>query len=561
MIMRRKAAAVCVFALAANGGCANLGEKTQGRTKPPAPVESPKDAKEAMNVKKAQLLVPEEHDPPEEIVNAQLPAPTFMQVPQGYKVELWVQGLTYPTSVTWDDKGQMYVAEAGGAFLEEAPPARILRVEKGKATEVANLSDKDIKASVVGLTWHKGAFYFTHRDEDRTGAVSKMTPDGTVTRLITGIVDGQTDHQTNDIRVGPDGRMYVASGVGGNAGIIGQDMTPFVLKDPTLHTTSAKDIVLTGVNAMIPDYRTPHQGDMIRTGAYVPFGTEINPGHVIKGTNKAGGAILVFDPNNAEATVRPYAWGFRNVVGLAWDAGGQLFATQNGYDLIPPRPIKDQYDPTYLVREGAWYGWPDFSAAFEPVTDPKFRAPGQMIAPVYVRGELQGRKIMFLIDHDKSGLKRPDKSLIAGLHEINASPSKLDVAPASWGPDAGSLFIAEWGDMAWFNNATRDLPAGNRVSRINPSTKKVEPFLSNKALGPASAHNKPGLGLERPFDVKFGPDGAMYIVDYGQHSIVLQRVAEGHLPFEFAPKTGMIWKVTRSVGATATTGKPRVQAQ
>lgn len=531
--------------------CASMGEKTQARTKPPAPVESPEDAKSSSSVVKAQAMTPKEQDAPKEITNAQLPEPTFMQVPEGYKVELLVQGLTYPTSITWDDQGQMYVAEAGGAFLEEAPPARILRVEKGKATELVNLSEKDINAAVVGLVWHKGAFYFTHRDEDDKGAVSKVTPDGQVTRLVSGIVDAQTDHQLNDIRVGPDGRMYVASGVGGNAGIIGEDMTPFVLKHPELHTTSAQEIVLTGVNAMIPDYRTPHQGDMVRTGAYVPFGTEINPGHVIKATKKAGGAILVFDPENAEATIRPYAWGFRNVVGMTWDRNGQMYASQNGYDVVPPRPILDQHDPTYIVKEGAWYGWPDFSAAFEPVTDRKFLPPRQLIAPVYVRGELQGRKIMFLIDHQKSGLKQPDKSLIAGLHEVNSSPSKLDVAPQSWGTVAGQLFVAEWGDMAWFNNATRDLPAGNRISRINPSTKKVEPFLRNKELGPASDHNKPGLGLERPFDVKFGPDGAMYIVDFGQHRIVLQRVAEGHLPFEFPPKTGMIWKVSPTGAAAA----------
>jgi hypothetical protein len=30
----------------------------------------------------------------------------------------------------------------------------------------------------------------------------------------------------------------------------------------------------------------------------------------------------------------------------------------------------------------------------------------------------------FLIDHEASGLKRQDKSLILGWHEVNSSPSK-----------------------------------------------------------------------------------------------------------------------------------------
>jgi glucose/arabinose dehydrogenase len=53
------------------------------------------------------------------------------------------------------------------------------------------------------------------------------------------------------------------------------------------------------------------------------------------------------------------------------------------------------------------------------------------------------------------------------------------------------------------------------------------------------------MGIERPFDVKFGPDGAMYIVDFGQHLIVLKHIEYGHLPFEWPERTGVIWKVTK----------------
>ncbi len=137
-----------------------------------------------------------------------------IQLPSGYRIEKVIGGLTYPTSITWDDQQRMYVAEAGGAFFEEEPPARILRIEDGEAVEVANLDEKGIGASVVGLVWHQGAFYFTHRASDRTGAVSRMSPEGTVTELFSGVIDSQTDHQLNDIRVGPDGLMYVASGAG-----------------------------------------------------------------------------------------------------------------------------------------------------------------------------------------------------------------------------------------------------------------------------------------------------------------------------------------------------------
>jgi glucose/arabinose dehydrogenase len=471
-----------------------------------------------------------------------------IQLPKGFKIEKVAGELTYPTSVTWDNEGRMYVAEAGGAFLDEPAPARILRIENGKVTEVANLEQKGIYPSISGMVWHQGALYFTHRANDMTGAVSRMTPDGNVTELFRGFVDSQTDHQLNDIRVGPDGRMYFASGAGGNSAVMAQDMTPFVLKNPTTaRATPAKDIVLTGRDFKIPNYLTEDVfGDTVLSGAFVPFGTETKPGQVIKGVKKPGGAIMVFDPANSEASLEMYAWGFRNIIGMAWNKQGEMFAAQNGYDVAAGRPIKDEYDPTYRVRKDAWYGWPDFSAALEPVTDPKFQPPGELLAPVFINGVMQEKKLGFVIDHQASGLTPPDKSLIAGLHDVNSSPSKPDVAPDSWGEYADHLFVPEWGDMAWFTNPLRNKPTGNRIVRINPANGKVEPFIHNAKPGPASEQGALGMGIERPYDVKFGPDGAMYIVDFGQHAIVLRHIEHGHLPFEWPERTGAIWKVTKS---------------
>lgn len=507
-------------------------------------VETPAGGDDAANVPaKPVMLVP-----PVRVTSKDLkPSPDYptIMLPAGYRIEKLTSDLTYPTAVTWDDQGRMFIAEAGGAFLEEAPPARILEVLPGGRTrEVANLEGK-IQASLVGLVWHQGAFYFTHRDKDGTGAVSRMAPGGKIETLFTGIQDSKTDHQLNDIRVGPDGRLYVASGAGGNVGVMGQDMTPFVLKWPDARATPCKDIVLTGQNFEFPNYVTKEQGDKVRTGAFVPYGTPTKPGQTIKGSNKCGGAILAFDPQNPEATLRPYAWGFRNVIGMAWNKEGEMFAAQNGYDQTPPRPIRDFFDPVYRVREGAWYGWPDFSAAGDPVTNAAFVAPGSLYAASYIDGKPQPKKPQFLIDHQASGLTPPDKSLAVGLFPINSSPSKLDVAPASWGDMAGRLFVAEWGDMAWFTNATRTEPVGNQIAWINPKSKEVQPFIQNIKPGPASEQDAAEKGLERPFDLRFGPDGAMYIVDYGRMGIVLARIAEGHLPLEFAPRTGAIWRVTR----------------
>lgn len=473
-------------------------------------------------------------------------AGSIVQVAPGYRVEKVVGGLTYATSVVWDNQGRLYVVEGGGQFLEEPPPPRIMRVDGNQLIEVVNLADKGVGDTIGGITWHNGAFYISHRDlADRTGAVSRVTLDGTVTRLFSGIIDSQSEHQVNDIQVGPDGRMYLTSGPAGNSGVVGIDLAPFVERSPMVHTTPCQEIVLTGQNFVTPDFRTPDQSDTTMTGAYVPFGTMTTPGQRVPGTNKCGGSILVFDPANPEATLRPYAWGLRNVLGVAWNANGEMFAGVNGYDVRGSRPVNDQYDATYRVREGVWYGWPDFSAALEPLTDPKFDSPDSLQAPIMVNGQMRPKALGFVIDHAASGLARPDRSLVYGLHESNSSPSKLDFAPAGWGTFGGQLFVAEWGDLAPGTTPLRNMPTGYQVVRIDPATGQAVTFARNAMPGPASAQGAAGMGFERPLDVKFGPDGAMYIVDYGTARVNPARAAMGQVPYEFPPETGALWRITR----------------
>lgn len=486
--------------------------------------------------------------PDEEVADNLQASPQFPNIflPAGFRIEKVVEGLTFPTALTFDDQGQMYVAEAGGAFLEEPPPARIMRIENGTATQFVNL-EPFVTASVVGLTFYNGAFYISHRDkQDRTGAVSRVTMDGQVTKILTGVMDSQAEHQVNDIKVGPDGRMFLATGPAGNAAVVGLDIAPFVALSPNLHTTPCQDIVLNGVNYRTPDFRSRvDASDVTETGAFVPFGTATTPGQRIPGTKKCGGSILVFDPNNAEATVRPFVSGLRNAVGLAF-RGNEMFVTVNGYDVRGSRPFNDNVDPTYRVVEGRFYGYPDFSlGTFESISDPKFDVPNSLQAPQFINGQPQGKDPQLpVIDLAASGLQRPDRSLVAALHPINSSPSGIDASPASFGSFGNQLFIAEWGDLAPPTTPLRNLPVGSRIVRINPGSDRPEAFVRNRMRGPASEQGAAGMALERPFYVKFGPDGAMYIVDYGVSRP--NRPGSSPGPYEFVPRTGIIWKVSRS---------------
>ncbi len=469
---------------------------------------------------------------------------SLLEVADGYKVEKVVGGLTYPTSLTWDNQGNMYVAEAGGALgPEQLAPSRILKVANGTATELVNLTGKGVHAALVGMVWFNGAFYITHRADDLSGAVSRVTMNGQVTKIFDGILDSKAEHQINDIKVGPDGKLYVTVGPAGNAGVMDMSVAAFVKLSPDVHTTPCKDIVLLGRNFKSADFRSNNPTDSVMTGAYVPFGTATSVGQIIPGAKKCGGSILKFDPNNAKETIAMHAWGFRNLLGIGWDKNGKMYATENGYDIRGSRPVKDEYDVSLRINEGMWYGVPDYSAGREPLTNAKFEVPDALQAEVYVGKTSLGKNLGFVIDHAASGLTPPTPAVVLSRHEVNSSPCLFDIAPDSWGPLAGQLFIAEWGDLAPPTNPLRgNVPAkGYRVVKVNPNTGALTPFVSNSGGIPASSQGKTGQGLERPFDVKFGPDGAMYIVDYGVVKIDMSKTT----PFDSKAGTGTIWKVTK----------------
>lgn len=71
-------------------------------------------------------------------------------------------------------------------------------------------------------------------------------------------------------------------------------------------------------------------------------------------------------------------------------------------------------------------------------------------------------------------------------------------------------------------------------------------YAQNAKPGPATQQGSQGEGLERPYDVKFGLDGDMYVVDFGVQRVNRDRIAQSHFPIEWDRQTGTIWRVTRA---------------
>jgi glucose/arabinose dehydrogenase len=90
---------------------------------------------------------------------------------------------------------------------------------------------------------------------------------------------------------------------------------------------------------------------------YVGIGGRADHGEILDGYNTPDemqpleAIILRFSPDGSE--MEPYAWGFRNPYDIAWDADGNLWATENGRDGEVP-------DYLFKVVPGGQHGYPYF---------------------------------------------------------------------------------------------------------------------------------------------------------------------------------------------------------
>lgn len=435
-------------------------------------------------------------------------------VPDGWRVEVVATGLHLPTSVAFDDDGGVYVLEAGYSYGELFATPRIVRVRAdGGLSTVAEGAHPPWN----GFVWHDGGFLVAQGGEVGGGRIVRFDPDGEATVLVDDL-PSLGDHHTNGPVVGPDGFVYFGQGTATNSGVVGPDNADFgwLLRHPDFHDTPCEDIVLAGVNYPSPDVLTEGSKQTVWTGAYVPFGTPTQPQQVIKGSNRCNGAVLRIPAAGGEPEV--VAWGLRNPFGLAFAPDGTLYATDNAYDERGSRPVFGTADYMRRIEPGSWHGWPDYAGAM-PLDDERW-APRGEDAPVRLLARTPGTP--------------PEPVAKFGVH---ASANGFDFAPSDeWGGQ-NVVYVALFGDMA--PNVGKVLaPVGFRVVRVDVSTGEITDFVANEGdtVGPATWVGN--QGIERPVDARFGPDGALYVVDFG----ILAMNEQGANP---VPRTGVLWRVSR----------------
>jgi glucose/arabinose dehydrogenase len=474
---------------------------------------------------------------PKEAVKIPEPSAEAATVPDGYQVEVFMKDLIWPSSIEFDDAGNIYVAEAGYVYGDPFAPAQILRITPAG---VISRYATGFGGPITDILSHQGRLYVSHK-----GKISVIEADGKVIDLVTGL-PSHGDHFNNQMSVGPDGKIYFGQGTATNSGVVGLDNAyPYVwlLLGPDVHDVPAKDVNLTGESFLTahPNNVLSRQGRLtslwknvtyavtsifnrnkdksmlVRTGAFQPFGEHERN---VKGNVKASGTILRMNPDGSGLEV--YAWGLRNPYGVLWGPDGKLYVTDNAYDERGSRPIAHAKDNIYQIKQDGWYGFPDYSSGL-PVTDPQFRSE-------------RGPKIKFLMkDHppvEQPWVTRPE----------NAAAAKFDFSTSADFGFKGQMFLAEFGSGTPLTAADPNWN-GYSVVRIDPSTKKSEPFLSNPTLNKDASKKSVTAGPRHPVEAQFSPDGeVLYIVDIGVIGFALAGAGPFPVP---VPGTGVIWRITK----------------
>ena len=418
-------------------------------------------------------------------------------------IDLIIEGLSFPTSVTMADDGTLFVAESGLPFAGAPPGGRIWRLDEQRRR---TLVLEDLHPPVNGLTFHNNSLFIS--EGGHPARISRFDLRDDRQFVILDQLPGPGNYHTNMVAFGPDGKLYFSQGAMTNTGIIGLDAFElgWLRRLPHSHDLPGYDVVLTGVNV---ESSNPLNGEVsacTQTGAFVPFGTQTEPNQRIPAQLPCTAAILRCNSDGSDLEL--VSWGLRNAYGIGFLTDGRLLAIDQGADDRGSRPVGQAPDLLFEVRKGAWYGWPDFIDGI-PVSDVRYQ-PQRGPSPSFL-----------LANHAE--LPMPEKALLS--FPPHTAAVKFDVAREGTTGWAGQIFVALFGDEVPMT-APSGPKVGRSVVRVDPVDWSLHPFIK----GP----------LRRPIDVRFSQAGEMYILDFGN----FEMEAGGRVKAE--AKSGRLWRVQLS---------------
>ena len=527
-------------------------------------------------------------------------------VPAGFKVSVFVSGLNFPTGIAFRGNSQnfqVYILESGhglpsvcndqsspivGGEFNAANPltpdilvfnraGTLIRGPLAKPTSTGGGFQAEGPAVDIAFErgFQGGRLFATDSNQSlrttgrnnssRIIIVDPMT--GQVTPFITNLPTG--DHPSEQLEF-KGGWIYWSQGSTTNSGVVGLDNGGGTNQPdiPCQQITLSDNLFDSGGGKMTSGY-SPFNTD--NRGKTLPAFTNGRPG-------VCDGAILRAPLNNPSA-IEPFSWGYRNGYAIRFAPNnhalkGGLLVGEDGADERGARPSNNAPDSIQLAQQNAdgtpdYHGWPDrygflpsSQAVFNPIGGPgddlcvpDLANPPSMCTPASL-AQIKSEDVPI-----RDVLAFPPQPITSPLaiEAADSSFTGIDFVPNAFvaGPVApGAALYSLEGDFGFSAaNATAPAPeVGHEVKLINfnqlpntPLVLEIQRFAHNAAFEQAFISG--AAGFNRPTNVKFGPDGCAYVVDYGavrdfgQSDPDSKFVGASNGPLVQIPGTGVVWKI------------------
>jgi glucose/arabinose dehydrogenase len=129
-----------------------------------------------------------------------------LQAPEGYEVSIIAAGLQHPRFMTFDDAGNLLVADSGSGQVLRFPYADGVL---GEAESIVTGLDEPGNVALF-TDGDQEYLYVSEPSQISRYAYDPAGPTGALEPIVTGLPTG--GHDTRTVRFGPDGMMYLAVG-------------------------------------------------------------------------------------------------------------------------------------------------------------------------------------------------------------------------------------------------------------------------------------------------------------------------------------------------------------